>query len=167
MVYLGLGTNLGDRRRQLRTAVREIEEQIGAVTVLSAFYATEPWGFSSSHTFLNAAAGVETTLPPLAILEATQAIECRMGRVRKSANGCYTDRPIDIDLLLCGDMVVDTPVLSLPHPLMHLRAFVMQPLAEIAPEAVHPLLGKTVDEIWHELEEADTAVWQRPVPPKV
>jgi len=144
-VYFGLGTNLGDKEQNLRLAVRKIEERVGKVVSLSAFYAT--WGFSSEHTFLNAAACVETLLPPLSVLHLTQEIEREIGRTHKSVGGAYSDRVIDIDLLLYGDLVLDTPELKLPHPLMHERRFVMEPLAEIAPDLVHPILKKKMREL--------------------
>ena len=143
-VYFGLGTNLGDKEHNLRLAVRKIEERVGKVVSLSAFYATAPWGFSSEHTFLNAAACVETLLPPLSVLHLTQEIEREIGRTHKSVGGVYSDRVIDIDLLLYGDQV---PELKLPHPLMHERRFVMEPLAEIAPDLVHPILKKKMREL--------------------
>ena len=146
-VYLGLGTNLGDKEQNLRRAVQKIEERIGKVVSLSAFYDTAPWGFSSENTFLNAAACVETTLQPLSVLHLTQEIEREMGRTSKSVDGAYSDRVIDIDLLLYDDRVIDVPELKLPHPLMHRRRFVMEPLAEIAPELVHPVLKKKMREL--------------------
>lgn len=134
--YLGLGTNLGDKEANLRTAVRLLEERVGKVASLSAFYATEPWGFASDHTFLNAATEVHTSLSPLEVLDRTQEIERLMGRSHKSVNGVYADRVIDIDLLLCfaedGRPVrINTEKLTLPHPLMRQREFVMKPLREI------------------------------------
>ena len=146
-VYFSLGSNLGDKEQNLRLAVQNIEKRIGRIISLSAFYATEPWGFSSKNTFLNAALCAETALPPMEVLEATQEIERKMGRTHKSVNGAYGDRVIDIDLLLYGDLILDTPTLKLPHPLMQERRFVMEPLAEIAPDVVHPLLRKTMKEI--------------------
>ncbi len=151
-VYFGLGTNLGDKEHNLRLAVRKIEERVGKVVSLSAFYATAPWGFSSEHTFLNAAACVETLLPPLSVLHLTQEIEREIGRTHKSVNAVYSDRVIDIDLLLCfaddgTPVLLDTPELKLPHPLMQERRFVMEPLAEIASGVVHPVLGKTIGEL--------------------
>lgn len=150
--YFSLGTNLGDKEQNLRTAVSKIEKQIGDVVSLSAFYATAPWGFSSENNFLNAALRVETALMPLEVLHTTQEIEREMGRTRKSVNAVYSDRVIDIDLLLCfaddGTPVLqDVPELKLPHPLMQERRFVMEPLAEIAPEVVHPALGKAIREL--------------------
>ncbi|MEY8719825.1 2-amino-4-hydroxy-6-hydroxymethyldihydropteridine diphosphokinase [Bacteroides stercorirosoris] len=149
--YFGLGTNLGDKEQNLRLAVQHIEERIGKVVSLSAFYATAPWGFASDNTFLNAVVCVETSLPPLEILSVTQSIEKEMGRTHKSVNGVYSDRVIDIDLLLYDDLVLDTPTLKLPHPLMQERRFVMEPLAEIAPDVMHPVLGKTLGNIYRDL----------------
>ena len=128
MVYLGLGTNLGDKEQNLRMSIKKIEERIGNVVSLSAFYATAPWGFSSENSFLNAAVCVETTLLPLQVLEETQRIERELGRTEKSVNGLYADRLIDIVLLLYDDRVMDAEGLILPHPLMNERRFVMEPL---------------------------------------
>lgn len=151
-VYVGLGTNLGDKEQNLRDTVQKIEEQIGKVVSLSAFYVTAPWGFTSENSFLNAAACVETELSPLDVLQKTQTIERELGRMKKSINGAYSDRLIDIDLLMYEELVLSviSPTgaeLNLPHPLMTERDFVMKPLAEIAPELVHPVLGKTMREL--------------------
>lgn len=146
-VYLGLGTNMGDKEANLRTAVRLINDRIGKVTSLSSFYRTAPWGFVSDNAFLNAAACSETQLAPLEVLHLTQTIEKEMGRKTKSVEGVYGDRPIDIDLLMYDSMVMQTPELTLPHPLMGERSFVMDPLAEIAGEVVHPVSGLTMEEM--------------------
>lgn len=146
-LYFSLGTNLGDKEENLHLAVQRIEERIGKVISLSAFYATAPWGFSSENAFLNAALCVETQLSPLEILKITQEIEREMGRTYKSVNGIYSDRVIDIDLLLYDDLILDTPELKLPHPLMHERDFVMRPLVEIAPDILHPVFKKTMREL--------------------
>ena len=146
-VYLGLGTNLGNREKNLQSAVGMIQERIGKVISLSSFYETAPWGFVSDNTFLNAAACVETSLSPEEVLAATQQIEREMGRQKKSANGVYTDRPIDIDILLFGDQTLCTPQLTVPHPLMTERGFVMHPLAEIAPDVIHPVFRKPLREL--------------------
>ncbi|MBR5688655.1 MAG: 2-amino-4-hydroxy-6-hydroxymethyldihydropteridine diphosphokinase [Prevotella sp.] len=133
-VYLSLGSNLGDKRRNIRRAIKKIGEQIGDVVRQSALYDTEPWGFESENTFVNAAVCVETTLEPHDLLATTQAIEREMGRKRKSKNGIYHDRVIDIDILLYDDLTIDTPDLRIPHPLMYERDFVMVPLKEILDE---------------------------------
>ena len=151
-VYLGLGTNLGDKEQNLRDAVQKIEEQVGKIVSLSAFHITAPWGFSSDNSFLNAAVCVETKLSPLEVLQETQMIEKELGRTQKSVNRMYSDRLIDIDLLLYEDLVLSVisasgVELTLPHPLMTERDFVMKPLAEIAPGLVHPVLGKTMKEL--------------------
>lgn len=146
-VYLGLGTNLGDKEQNLHTAVQKIEKRIGNLVSLSAFYATAPWGFRSEHDFLNAVVCVETSLTPYEVLETTQEIEREMGRRAKSVGGLYKDRVIDIDLLLYGDVVMNDERLVLPHPLMTERCFVMDPLVEIAPDLVHPVLGKAMKEL--------------------
>ena len=150
--YLGLGTNLGDKRANLLQAVGEIEKQIGRKVCLSNFYETEPWGYESSNSYLNAVVCIETSLVPAEVLALTQSIERELGRTHKSVNGVYADRIIDIDILLMGDCVVHTEQLTIPHPLMHERLFVMEPLVEIAPEVMHPVLKKTIVEIYNELK---------------
>ena len=140
-VYLSLGTNLGDKEQNLLSAITEIARRIGPIKAQSAFLETEPWGFESPNTFLNAAVCVETTLSPLALLRKTQQIERLMGRTQKtnlfpqqgSRKGLptYHDRIIDIDILLYDDLHISTPTLTIPHPLMNERDFVLIPLKEI------------------------------------
>lgn len=115
----------------LRRAIALIGERIGTVQCVSSFIETEPWGFQSEHPFLNAACLVLTKLSPEQCLDETQRIERELGRTKKSKGGVYHDRPIDIDLLLYGDLRVSTPRLTLPHPRMYERDFVMIPLREI------------------------------------
>ena len=130
-LYLSLGSNIGDREQLLRRAIALIDERVGTVQRVSSFIETEPWGFQSEHPFLNAACLVLTTLPPEECLRRTQQIERELGRKKKSRNGIYHDRPIDIDLLMYDDVKLSTPKLTLPHPHMQKRDFVMIPLREI------------------------------------
>ena len=130
-VYLSLGTNLGNRKRNIREAIDKIEEQIGVVKRQSALYETKPWGYSSPNDFINACVLVLTPMAPRQVLEATQRIEREMGRTLKSVDGEYHDRIIDIDILIIDDLVIDEPDFHVPHPLMEERDFVMTPLKEI------------------------------------
>lgn len=147
LVYLGLGSNLGERENILRSAIDKINERVGEVISLSAFYETMPDGFVSEHPFLNAVCGVETKLEPLEILAQTEAVERELGRNRKSVNRMYQDRTLDIDILLVEGCVLYSEVLTIPHPRMHERLFVLEPLSEIAPEIVHPVLQKTISQL--------------------
>jgi len=147
VLYLSIGTNLGDKEQHIRTAVNHIEELVGKVISRSALYVTEPWGFCSENSFINVAVGVETVLSPRNVLNATKEIERQMGRACKSSEGRYEDRIIDIDILLYDDWIVEEDDLIIPHPLMSQRLFVMQPLGEIAPELMHPVLRKSIKEL--------------------
>ena len=143
IAYLGLGTNVVNKRRNMITAAALLAERVGDILALSGFYETEPWGFESENFFLNAAVKLKTSFSPLEVLQITQQIEKELGRTEKS-NGVYHDRIIDIDILLYEDEVLQIPELTLPHPLMHERKFVMDPLAEIAPFVVHPVLKERI-----------------------
>ncbi len=149
-VCISIGTNIGNKRGNLIKAAALMAERVGDVTALSSFYETEPWGFTSDNAFLNAALVLETPLSPQDLLDTTRQIEIEMGRLQKT-DGQYHDRLIDIDLLFYDDLILQTPHLTLPHPLMHERLFVMQPLAEIVPNRLHPLLGQTVRELYSTL----------------
>ena len=131
IVYLGLGSNLGNKEQHITTAVKHLEQRVGKVRRLSSLLKTEPWGFTSPHSFVNAAVSIDTILSPHEVLEATQQIERDMCRKQKSMNGEYHDRIIDIDILLYDDMEINEKDLIIPHPLMHQRDFVMIPLREI------------------------------------
>ena len=139
-VYLSLGTNLGDKEHNLLAAISEIARRIGPIKAQSAFLETEPWGFESRNTFLNAAVRVETELSPLALLHETQQIERQLGRTEKSVPDPqlgkvnYHDRIIDIDILLYDQLQLSTPTLTIPHPLMNERDFVLIPLKQILPQ---------------------------------
>ena len=145
-VFLGLGSNLGDKEANLRAAIYEIEKRIGKVISLSAFYTTEPWGFTSENTFVNAVCKVDTSFLPMEVLHITQEIEKDLGRIQKSVHGNYSDRSMDIDILLYDDIILHTDQLTIPHPLICERKFVLEPLVEIAPELIHPITGKTFKE---------------------
>ena len=133
---MGLGSNLGDREAVLLQAIKLIDERVGQVLRRSSFIETEPWGFESEHRFLNAAVCCETALSPRQVLQTTQQIERDLGKrkyhaTKRQKEINYQDRPIDIDILLYDDLIVDEPDLKIPHPLMHQREFVMRPLNEI------------------------------------
>ncbi|MCR5818894.1 MAG: 2-amino-4-hydroxy-6-hydroxymethyldihydropteridine diphosphokinase [Prevotella sp.] len=130
-IYLGLGSNLGDRQGNISRAYAEIEKLIGSIVRQSALYESEPWGFESDNSFINSVICCETTLSPREVLKITQFIERLLGRTQKSVDGHYHDRTIDIDILLYDDFTVNEPDLKIPHPLMRQRDFVMNPLSEI------------------------------------
>lgn len=130
-IYLGLGSNLGDRQGNISRAYAEIEKLIGTIVRQSALYESEPWGFESDNSFINSVICCETTLSPREVLKKAQSIERELGRTQKSVDGHYHDRTIDIDILLYDDLTVNEPDLKIPHPLMRQRDFVMKPLSEI------------------------------------
>lgn len=133
-VYLSLGSNLGDRKAYIDKAISRIGECVGLVVARSSFYETHPWGYVSSHDYINVCVKVETSLAPRQLLAVTQAVERQLGRTRKSVNGVYSDRVIDIDILLYDQLSMCTDDLVIPHPLMFQRDFVMRPLREICPD---------------------------------
>jgi 2-amino-4-hydroxy-6-hydroxymethyldihydropteridine diphosphokinase len=139
-----LGANIGSKRHNLIGAVSLITERVGCVLALSCFYETKPWGFGSSEDFLNMAVKAETELSPPELLAETQQIERDLGRTGKTVQAKYEDRIIDIDILLYDDLIMNAPNLVIPHPLLHLREFVLEPLKEIAPYAIHPVFQKPV-----------------------
>ncbi|MBO7240178.1 MAG: 2-amino-4-hydroxy-6-hydroxymethyldihydropteridine diphosphokinase [Bacteroidaceae bacterium] len=149
-VYLGLGTNIGYKKENLTRAIELLSLALGRYTSLSSFLETAPWGFESDNTFLNCVVSFETDLMPQALLDTTEKIERELGRTVKSNGGIYHDRTIDIDILLYGSEIIKTPRLTIPHPLMHQRAFVLEPLAEIAPDLMHPTIGKSIKQLANE-----------------
>ena len=148
VAYVALGSNLGDREQNLRTALQLLARQAEILQV-SSFIETEPYGVTDQPRFLNGVCRVAVTLPPEVLLQALLAIERQMGRERKRHWG---ERNIDLDLLLYDDVIMTTPELKLPHPDMQNRDFVLLPLVEIAPQAVHPALHKTAAQLLQELK---------------
>ncbi len=153
VAYIGLGSNLGSRERNLRRALEELDKREGIeVARASSFIETEPVGGPPQGRFLNAAAELHTTLRPRELLAALQDVENRFGRTH---NVRWGPRTLDLDLLLYDDRVLEEPGLEVPHPRMHRRRFVLEPLSEIAPDAVHPILGKTVRRLYDDLAERE------------
>ncbi|MEA4935392.1 2-amino-4-hydroxy-6-hydroxymethyldihydropteridine pyrophosphokinase [bioreactor metagenome] len=129
--YLGIGSNLGDKKENINHAIRQISRKTGEVLHQSGYYESSPWGFESENDFVNVVVLVETNLEPLDLLAKLQGIEIEVGRTEKSNEEVYTDRIIDIDILLYDDRIIDLPELKVPHPHMKTRDFVMKPLNEI------------------------------------
>ena len=154
MIILSIGTNIGDRERNIENAVKALGE-VGKVTAISPIYTSEPWGFESENGFYNIALTMESELLPLDLLQETQRIEKELGRTAKTTT-TYTDRIIDIDLIDYDNQIIDTPTLTLPHKLMHQRNFVLYPLADIAPKWQHPTLKLSALELKKTSEDTST-----------
>jgi 2-amino-4-hydroxy-6-hydroxymethyldihydropteridine diphosphokinase len=160
LVYLSLGSNLGDREKYLREAISRLGE-LGVIRQVSAFYETQPVEVRGEQPwFLNCALAMETELTPLVFLSQVLAVEQSMGRIRREPKG---PRTIDIDIVFFANDVLDTPELTVPHPAMHQRRFVLEPLAEIAPALVHPVLQRTVRDLLDSLP-TDSGLVNKPLP---
>jgi 2-amino-4-hydroxy-6-hydroxymethyldihydropteridine diphosphokinase len=151
-VYLSLGSNLGDRAENLQTAIAKLGE-FGTVVAVSSFYETEPVELTAQPWFLNCVAKFDTEKMPRQLISAILSLEQSMGRQRKQKKG---PRTIDIDVLLFGSSIIEIPSLTVPHPRLHERRFVLEPLAEIAPEARHPVFKRTVRQLRDALPAGQT-----------
>lgn len=154
-LYLSLGSNLGDRKKNLHDALQLLTERIGTLLACSSFYETRPWGFSSPNLFLNAAAHFATEEEPDELLTAIHDIERELGRRRHHNATGYADRTIDIDILLLDKKVCESDSLTLPHPRLHLRRFVLEPLCEIVPNLAHPTLKLTMSQLLKRLNQGN------------
>ena len=152
-VYLGLGTNSGNKKENLTRAIENLSLALGLPTACSTFIESEPWGFESENSFLNCVVAFDTHLSPTELLDTTEEIERRLGRTKKSIGGQYSDRAIDIDILFYGNEIINSDRLTIPHPLLHKRDFVLKPLHEIAPQLTHPIIGLTIEELLAELSK--------------
>ena len=140
--YLMLGGNVGDRMNYLRRSIDWLRRDVGDIVAMSAIYESEPWGFDTQKWFLNQVVVVDTNLDPLTLLERIQRIEKTLGRQRTDKG--FQPRTTDIDILMYGNSVINTPELVIPHPRMSERMFVLQPMAELAPDMEHPVLHRTM-----------------------
>jgi 2-amino-4-hydroxy-6-hydroxymethyldihydropteridine diphosphokinase len=154
IAYIGLGSNLGDKEANCRKAIALLEKS-GRVTSVSSLYCTEPVGLAEQDDFVNAVVELETVLPPEALLDRCLSIEKELGRKRTVHWG---PRTIDVDILLYGDVMIETPELTIPHPLLHNRRFVLVPLSEIAPHVIHPKLQKTASDLLLDLRDHQSVV---------
>ncbi|MDO4191434.1 MAG: 2-amino-4-hydroxy-6-hydroxymethyldihydropteridine diphosphokinase [Bacteroidales bacterium] len=145
-LILSIGTNLGNRHKNLTDAIAQIAQHIGTCLAQSPFYQSTPWGFESDNLFLNGIVIIDTTLTANDVLTVTQNIEKNIGRKAKTS-GHYADRIIDIDLIDYAGIVLTTDTLTLPHPRMHQRNFVLKPLCDVAPNWLHPVLKQTAKEL--------------------
>lgn len=150
-VFLGIGTNLGNRKANLRKAIEMIGEHIGRVINSSAVYETAPWGFDSEDDFLNMVMTVETSDTPSELMKKITMIESMLGRERNQNR--YSSRVIDIDILFYDDLVINENGLKIPHPLMHERRFVLVPLCELAPDMIHPVFKKSISVLLEECRD--------------
>ncbi len=152
-VYILLGSNLGNRQELLQQACAELESEVGTIIRKSSLYESEPWGFESENIFLNQVLCLQTALSATKILEKTLAVESRMGRERHNTTETYESRLIDIDMLFFNSEIINLQNLIVPHPRLHLRRFTLMPLQEIASGFVHPVFGKTMQELLNQCED--------------
>ena len=147
--YVLFGSNMGDKENLFAEACLLINNRCGAITAVSSSYESEPWGFEADEWFLNRLIVVDTDLNPEAMLRELLAIEAELGRVRHPEKEGYTSRTADLDILYFGQRVIVTPILTVPHPRLHLRRFALMPLCEVVPELMHPVFQVTQRELLH------------------
>ncbi len=152
-VFLSLGANLGNKSKNLTSAIELIGNEAGVVQKVSGVYNSEPWGFEAEHNFYNMVVEVQTELEPHDLLRSCQNVEKTIGRIKTHDTFGYTSRVIDIDIVFYEDQVVKEEHLIIPHYLMHERFFVLKPMNEIAPDFVHPVLNKTIAELIKECDD--------------
>lgn len=157
-VYLGIGGNLGDREENLNSTLRLIAEKVGTVEAVSPIYESEPWGFSHAQSFLNQVVEVVTSLKPLQLLQVCKGIEVALGREQLQHSG-YAGRTADVDILFYDDIILNDPLLTIPHAKLHERFFVLKPLVQIAPGLTHPLLQKSIVQLLDECTDVG-GVWE-------
>lgn len=151
IAYLGLGTNIGDRAENLARVRDRLADMFVAIESVSPVYISKPWGFKSDHDFYNQVIAIKTKIDAFNLLDLAQETENKMGRIR-TVKG-YSDRIIDIDILFYGNEIISSKPLIIPHPLLHKRMFVLQPMADIAPDFIHPIFNKTIAELMEECED--------------
>lgn len=156
IVYLALGSNMGSRLVNLKAAVSNLTPQM-TVKKKSSVYETPPWGFEDQAAFLNQVVMAETYLEPEALLGHLKRLEAALGRVPGFENG---PRLIDIDILFFDDVIIDTASVAIPHPRLHKRAFVLVPLAEVAPELIHPVLRKSINELLEDVDQSEITFFE-------
>ena len=143
LVFVLLGSNLGDRELLVNQACKMLEERCGEIVAKSRLYESEPWGFQAEHWFLNQVVEIRTSLSPDVLMQTLLTIEKELGRDRSMPHQGYVSRPMDIDILYYGKDIIDTEMVTAPHPRLHQRRFTLLPLCDIAPDFVHPLLKKS------------------------
>jgi len=149
-VFLGLGSNMGDREALLLQALKMIESELGAISSVSSLYESEALGFEGDK-FLNIVVCTESSLSPSGLIGRILMIESKLGRIRCESR--YTSRTIDVDILFIDNEVINNDSLTIPHPRLHLRRFVLEPLNEIAPKLVHPVIGKDINQLLEECSD--------------